>query len=290
MILVTGAGGKTGRAVVRALAEREARVRALVHRPEHGPQLRGLGASEVVAGDMLDRDAMARAMEDVRAVYHIAPNMCPDEVHMGEIALWAARRAGATHFVYHSVLHPQTEKMPHHWLKLQVEERILESGLDFTILQPAAYMQNLRGYWRAIVEEGVYRVPYAASTRLGMVDLNDVAEAAATVLTETGHEGAIYELCGPDILTQEQVAVILTRVLKRPVRVVPLSPAEWETGARRVGLSAYAIDTLKRMFRYYEEYGLWGNPNVLRWLLGHPPTRFEVFVARMVESREEQDA
>ena len=284
MILVTGAAGKTGQAVVQALAAREARVRAFVHRPEQVEPLQRLGATEVVVGDMRDLPRVREAMQDVRAVYHICPNMHPEEVTIGEIALQAARETGVDHFVYHSVLHPQTEKMPHHWNKLRVEERIFESGLPFTILQPAAYMQNLRGYWRTIVEEGVYRVPYAPSTVLGLVDLRDVAEVAATVLTETGHSGATYELCGPDVLTQEQVGVILTRVLKRPVRVERLPLDVWEIGARQAGLSEYAIDTLKRMFVYYERYGFWGNANVLRWLLGRAPTRFEMFVRELAEA------
>ncbi len=62
---------------------------------------------------------------------------------IGKLVIDEARKAGVKHFVYHSVLHPQTEKMNHHWQKMHVEEMIFESGLPFTILQPAPYMQNL---------------------------------------------------------------------------------------------------------------------------------------------------
>ena len=70
------------------------------------------------------------------------------------------------HFVYHSVLHPQTEKMNHHWQKMRVEEMIFESGLPFTILQPAPYMQNLLAGWKSIVEDGVLRVPYSVDSEI----------------------------------------------------------------------------------------------------------------------------
>ena len=82
--------------------------------------------------------------------------------------------------------------MPHHWKKLRVEEMLFESRLPYTILQPATYMQNLLAYWCKIHEEGIFQLPYSVETRLSMVDLNDVAQAAAIVLTEPGHVGATY--------------------------------------------------------------------------------------------------
>jgi uncharacterized protein YbjT (DUF2867 family) len=116
--------------------------------------------------------------------------MNPAEVEIGEGVIVAACAAGVEHVVYHSVLHPQTEAMPHHWSKLRVEEKLFESGLAYTILQPAAYMQNVLAYWEAIMEHGVYPVPYAVEARLSMVDLEDVARSAALILTEPGHIGA----------------------------------------------------------------------------------------------------
>lgn len=272
MILVTGAAGKTGRAVVGELLSREAAVRALVRREAQAVEMRQMGVGEVVVGDMCDASLVTEAARGVTAVYHIAPNMHPDEVQMGRLALQAARESGggAVHFVYHSVLHPQTEEMPHHWRKLQVEALIFQSGLPFTILQPAVYVQNVRGSWDAIVNEGRYRVPYPVSSRLSLVHLGDVAQAAATVLLKPGHAGATYELAGTRALTQTEVATALSKVLARPVIAEELSLDEWRSQAQ--GLPAEAVATLLQMFRYYAAYGLVGNPKVLTWLLGREPT------------------
>jgi uncharacterized protein YbjT (DUF2867 family) len=284
MILVTGAAGKTGRAVIRALRARGQSIRALVHRPEQAQAIASLGAKEVVAGDMRRQAVMERAASGVRAIYHICPNISPDEGTMGRTVLDAARAAGVELLVYHSVLHPQTEAMPHHWQKLRVEELLFESGLAYTILQPAAYMQNLLAYWEAIVEQGIYRLPYAVETRLGMVDLEDVAAAAAIVLTEPGHAGATYELAGADALSQIEVAHVLARHLGRPVRAQTQSLEEWERGARASGLGDYQVRTLIQMFRYYGQHGFWGNPNVLAWLLARPPATLDAFVERTVRA------
>jgi len=243
--------------------------------------MQDLGAHEIVVGDMLDPATMASAASGVRAVYHICSNMNPDEIAIGEVVIAAARAAGIERLVYHSVLHPQTEAMPHHWNKLRVEEKLFESGLAYTILQPAAYMQNVLAYWHQIMEQGVYPVPYAVEARLSMVDLEDVAEAVALVLTEPGHNGATYELAGPEALSQVEVAAILSQQLSRRVQAQTVPLDEWERKARASSMNDYAIGTLLQMFRYYDRFGLCGNPNILNWLLRHPATTFAAFIARI---------
>jgi NAD(P)H dehydrogenase (quinone) len=282
VILVTGAGGKTGRAVLRALAARRVRARALVHRPEHGDAVRAAGAVDVIAGDLRDPGLLTLASKDVGAVYHICPNVHPDEVKIGRAVIEAARAAGVGRFAYHSVLHPQVEAMPHHWRKLRVEEMLLASGLGTTILQPALYMQNVLGQWASILERGVYTVPYPASTPLCMVDLEDVAAVAAAVLTDDGHAGATYELVGPEALTPEGVAEILGRRLNRTVEVEEIGLDGWAERARASGMRDDAIDTLVAMFRHYGRHGFQGSPRVLTMLLGRPPTTFDAFVMRVL--------
>ncbi len=282
MILVTGAAGKSGRAVIEALTQRNARVRAFVHRPAQVAAVQAAGAVETVVGDVQATAVVAQAVAGVQAIYHICPNMHPDEVAIGRQLIEAARHAKVAHVVYHSVLHPQTSAMPHHWHKLQVEELLFTAHIPFTILQPTAYMQNILAGWVQICAEGLFTVPYPSATRLALVDLADVAAAAATVLTEPGHQGATYELVGTAALTQDEVATQLSETLGHLVQANAISHAAWERGARAGGLPAYAIDTLLTMFRYYEAYGLIGNPNTLGWLLGRPPTSLAAFLERCV--------
>jgi NAD(P)H dehydrogenase (quinone) len=281
MILVSGAAGKTGRAIITALVSRGQTVRALVHRDEQVQLVKSLGAKEAIPGDMRDESTLGRAAQGVRAIYHICPNVNPDEIAIGKRAIAAAQNAQAEHFVFHSVMHPQTEAMTHHWNKLRVEEALFESGLAYTILQPASYMQNVLGGWQAIVERGLYEVPYSVEARMSMVDLEDVAEAAAIVLTEPGHVGAAYELAGPEVLTQRRVAEILSRHLKRPVRAEQVAIEAWTRQAQASGMGNYQIETLVKMFLYYDRYGFWGNPNALSHLLGRTPSKFETFVERV---------
>jgi NAD(P)H dehydrogenase (quinone) len=280
VILVTGAAGKTGVAVIRALAAAGQPVRALVRRPDQMERVYAAGAQDALAGDLRDPEILGQAARGVHAVYHICPNLLPDETAICEEALRAARLAGAGKFIYHSVLHPQIQAMPHHWNKMLAEAAVIESGLEYTILQPASYMQNTLAGWRRIIEQGVYEVPYAAGTRLGMVDLDDVAAVAATVLTASGHSAAVYELAGPEAMTQPEVAAVFEQQLGRSVRIGRVSIEEWSNRARASGMGTYPIETLVKMFRHYEQYGFWGNPRTLGYLLGRSPTGFAAFVER----------
>ena len=286
-ILITGAAGKTGRAVIGALASKGAEVRALVRRPEQRQAIASLGAAEIVDGDIRSRDAVAAAVEGVAAIYHICPNVHPDEIGIGRRVLAAAREAGVGRLVFHSVLHPQVEAMPHHWAKMRVEELIFESGLEYTILQPAPYMQNILGQWRQITERRLFRVPYLLDSRIAMVDLAEVAEVAALVLTGDGHAGATYELCGPGLPNPREIAAALGHALGRTVRAEAVPPRKWAKEARAAGLDDRRLETLLAMFRYYESFGLAGAPLVLEALLGRPPIGFEGYVARLVSERGE---
>jgi NAD(P)H dehydrogenase (quinone) len=283
MILITGAGGKTGRTLVKTLSKVE-HVCAFVHREEHVSTLKSFGADKVIVGDMHNESAVRSAIQGVRRVYHICPNMDPDEAVIGKLIINEARKAEVEHFVYHSVLHPQTEKMKHHWAKLRVEEMIFESGLPFTILQPAPYMQNLLAGWKNIVEEGVLQVPYSINSKLSFVDLEDVAEAAKIVLTEPNHTNAIYELVSTLPISHVDVAEILSRLLNRDVRVEKEEISDWRS--RAGGMNEYAMENLVRMFTYYNQWGLMGNSNILKWILDREPTSMESFVKRKMSEKD----
>jgi NAD(P)H dehydrogenase (quinone) len=285
MILVTGAGGKTGKAVLKALVGRGAAVRAFARSNRHHTSLEAIGVGDAVVGEMNDLQALLQAMRGINAIYHICPNMSPQELPFAKAVAEAAVSQGVKRFVYHSVLHPQIETMPHHWAKLRVEEMLFSSGLDVTVLQPTAYMQNALAEWDHMKNDGIYRVPYPVDTQISLIDLDDVAEAAALVLTGDGHSGASYELVGTLPTSQIEVAQTFSRALNRPVRAEAESTASWEQRARAAGMDDYQRDTLIKMFEAYARDGLKGNPNVLGWLLGRPPTSLVSFAARMVAAQ-----
>jgi len=279
-ILVTGASGKTGQRVVAAIAKRGGKVRALVRRQEAGDALQQAGAAEIALGDLMDRDSLRRAMTGAGQVLHICPPMHPQEDTIARTMIGLAGELSVDRFVLYSVLHPLLADVPHHDRKLQAERALVDSGLSYTILQPGRYMQHLAAIWPAVLASGMHSMPFSTASRFSLTDLSDLAEASARILTEDGHDGATYQLAGPEALSQDDCAAILTRVLGRPIRAVAKPLEDFRADAAAAGMPAQRIEGMMRMNAHYDGHGLIGNPNVLRWILGREPGRFADYVAR----------
>ena len=222
-LAVTGAGGKTGGAIVAAASPTWA-VRALARNDEQAEALRTRGC-EVVVGDIADRATLAELVEGVDAAYHICPNFHPDEVAIGAAVIGAA--AGVDRLVYHSVLHPQTEAMPHHWRKLRVEELLLvhRPGRS-TFLRSAPYVQNLVPYVASALRDGELRIPYSVDTATAMVDLVDVGRAAVAALGPDVEPGSGWDLCGVGAVTHREIAEGLRGLAGTAVEAVTVAPPD----------------------------------------------------------------
>jgi uncharacterized protein YbjT (DUF2867 family) len=116
-----------------------------------------------------------------------------------------------------------------------------------------------------------------------MVDLLDVAQVAAAVLTGDEHIGAIYELAGTENLSQTEVARIITSELGDDIQAMQESLDDWKKRMQGSGMGTYQLETLLKMFKTYARDGFIGNSVVLEHLLGRAPTTFKEFVQRLVE-------
>jgi len=280
MILITGANGQTGRAIMKALINKGEEVRAFVRKAEQMDELKLLGVKEVMIGDMMNQEDVNIAYTGVSTVYHICSVFNPNEVEIGEIAINAAKYAKIQHFVYHSVLHSILHDMPHHQKKHRVEEMLVNSEIPYTIIQPSAFMQNILESWKTLREEGIFRQKLYTSpeTRMCLIDLEDLAEAVANILINKEHIGATYELCGPDNMSLYDMKTIIEKQFGREI-IVETPPDEFmAAGLKKSGLGEYYINSLLTMFHHYNEQGFIGNSNTLTWILGRKPTDFSTFI------------
>lgn len=278
-VAVTGASGKTGAAVVAGLLEAGHHPVALVRRPAAADGLAARGVeARLVDVEGLVADLVA-ALDGVGAVYHVPPNMHPAEDVLTGAVVDAAVAAGVRRFVYHSVLHPHVPAMPHHLRKADSELLVRRSPLDWTVLQPASYAQNVLPFVDAARAEGRYRVPYDVDRPFTPVDLADVAAAAVAVLEDPSTTWGTFELAGPEVLSSVATAEVLGSVLGRPVAAERQSFAEWRTGVDPTG-TRRDLDDLAAMFAWYDDHGLVGSPLALRTLLGRTPTTLAAALRR----------
>jgi NAD(P)H dehydrogenase (quinone) len=274
-VLVVGASGKTGRAVAAAVLARGVPVRAAVRagREDAAPP-----GSDPVAIDLETGLGLEAALAGARSAYHLAPNVHPDEVGMATRMADAAASVDLARLVFHSVLHPDDARMPHHVRKGEAELVLRQAlGERVTVLRPSAYHQNLVGPTRS----GLLSVPYSLDAPFTNVDLGDVAEVAASMLLDPGGGGDVHDLAGPEQLTTRQMCFKAASASGRAVDVREITIDAWLRGPG-AGLTASAKEWLVAMFQAYDEDGLVGDPTALRALLGRAPTTWAQVVARSI--------
>jgi uncharacterized protein YbjT (DUF2867 family) len=277
-VLVVGGGGKFAGLVTTALAKRGVRVRAMIRNSDGAKRALALGAAETVVADLGDSASLAHAVSGCAGVFHIGPAFLPYEAQAGWAMIDVAKAAGVKRFIYSSAMHISAADMVNHEVKRQVESRLIESGLDYTILQPARYMQGVLLAWRGIAERGIFADAFSADSKVAFVDFKDVAEVAAICMTQPGYGRASFELCADGSLDRHEVAAIMSRVLGRHVGVDTI-PIESYLGF--LPQQPYLIDGLRRMFAFYERSGFpGGNSLVLRTILGRAATDYESFFRR----------
>ena len=266
-VLAVGAAGNLAGLVVPALVERGARVRGLVRKREQVDRAKASGAAEVAVGDLADLESLGRALQGVDAVFHVGPVFAPNEVELGRNMVKAAVRAGVRKFVFSSVIHPVLSTLPNHAAKAPVEEAVIDSDLEYTILHPTVVFQNYAASWARIVETGVLAEPWSADTRFSRVDYRDVAEVAAIAVTEDRLAYGTFELCSSGNLTRHDVAALIGEVLRKEIRVGTIDPDTVGDVPR----------DMKTMFEHYDHHGLLGSPVALRAIIGREPRTLRTY-------------
>jgi len=286
MILVTAANGNQGKLLIPRLVAAGHEVRASVRSDASAEALHAAGVSDVVVGDLSAPEVLSRAVRDVDSIYYVGPTLSPSERAVGFAIVDAARAAGVAHFVFSSALHAITTDLLQHEIKRDVEEHLLSSDLEFTILQPTNYMLAHR--LGPVFDRGVFELSWSLDRKQSLVEIGDIAEVAALVLGDPErHFGATYELASAGRYTAHDLGDILSRVVGRPIDVREID-ADAFAVSRLAGedesTKAYKLPVMRALSARYSAHDFVGNPNVLTWLLGRTPTTFEQWArARYVE-------
>jgi uncharacterized protein YbjT (DUF2867 family) len=267
-VLMVGATGTYAHLVVPALKKRNVTVRALARDGGRAAIARQHGADETAIGDLRDPASLRAALDGVDGVFTLTPAFAPDESQMGIAMVQATKAMGVRKLVFQSAIHPSIAAMVNHRAKQPVEEAIFESGLDYTVLQPTMFMQNLDGAVVNANEQGVVATPYSKQSKMCYVDYRDVAEVIALALTSDRLSYGTFELCGPGMYSQTDIAALLGEILGRSVEAGEIPPTQWARSLPPGPLS----EGLAKMMDHYDHYGLpGGNALVLRAILGRDP-------------------
>lgn len=250
MILVTGASGNVGGAVLEELLRSSASVRSMYR--STGDAAKAPAGTNPVIADFADRVSLERALDGVDRVYLVCSPI-PQLVELESNMVDACRVHGIRHLVLNSSLGADTydKSFPkwHH----AVEEHLRASGIPATILRPESFMQNIPAFFASTINsQGAF---YAAmgEAPVGFVDVRDIGAVVAKILTSDGHAGKTYTLTGPELLNYSQVAAKLSQVLGRPVRYVAVTQEQLRPSLRDMGMPPWQVEALADLQAYYAD-------------------------------------
>ncbi|MEV8094871.1 NmrA/HSCARG family protein [Kitasatospora sp. NPDC085879] len=254
-VAVAGATGTQGAAVVDALLAHGLPVRALTRTPGSAAA-RALAAAgaHVVPADFDDRESLDAALAGTAALFAVSTPFGPSgadlttEVRQGTALIEAAADARVGHIVLTSAAHADRDTgIPHFDSKYRIERRLAGLGVPWTVLGPAAFMENYAGEWTLDgLRRGSFVLPMPPERPLALVPARDIGAFAALAITRPDEFAGRRIDIASDALTCPEIAEVLTSATGRPIGFQRLPISEIE---------AYSAD-LAAMFRYFTETGL----------------------------------
>lgn len=270
-VLVTGATGNVGSAVVEELRRRGADVRAFVR----DPTAELPDGVEVEVGDFDDPASIRRALAGVDRVF-LSSADGPRKVEHEAAVIDAA--ADVELLVKASTIAAQIESpLPPLAWNARSEAHLRRSGVPWVVLASSFYMTNLLAAAEPVREQGVLPAP-AGTGRIGMIDPRDIGAVAATVLTGSGHEARTYRLTGPEALGYEQIATELARATGEPVRYVDVPPEAARASLAAAGMPDWLVTHLHGAFELIRAGAFDETTDTVRVLTGREPHSFAEFV------------
>lgn len=262
----------------------DVRVRAGVHSIIKGENLKRLPDVEVVEMDFRDQNSLHAAFTHVDKVFMVTP-FTNDQVEMAKTLVDEARKTGVKHIVKLSVLGADAEQELQlcRWHR-EIEEYIINSGIAYTFLRPSSFMQNYSNFdATSIQKEGRFYHP-TGSGRVSCIDVRDIASVAVEALIGTGHEGKIYELTGPEALSNQEVAGIISEVTGKQVEFVDVPEDAAKSAMLQHHMPEWMVNAMMELERSYKENKYSETTDTVQQLTGRPPHSFRQFVEDHKES------
>lgn len=272
MIAITGATGQLGQHVIESLLNTvpASTVVAIVRNPAKAQALTAQGI-HVRQSDYSDEAALKLALQGVDKLLLISSSEVGQRAPQHQNVINAAKAAGVKFIAYTSLLHADTSPLGLADEHVETEKMLADSGIAYTLLRNGWYTENYLASAPAALEHGVF-IGAAGDGKIASATRADYAAAAAHVISETGHEGKVYELAGDNGWTLTQLAAELTKQSGKPVTYQNLSEADFAAALKGVGLPAGLADMLADSDTGASKGGLFDDSKTLSKLIGRPTT------------------
>jgi len=272
MLCITGAGGTIGSELVRQLEARKETFRAGYNSQAKAQSARSRGL-DVAVIDYARPATLEAAFRGCESVFLLGPTV-EDQTRLEIAAVEAAQAAGVRHVVKQSVLGAEGEDYSFARVHRPIEKALESSGMAWTFLRPNGFMQNVVTFMSdSIRSEGRFYSACGAA-RISHVDVRDIAAVAVEALTGSGHAGRAYALTGPEALTYDQMASLLSAALGRTIQHVEVLPSDLKGGMTAAGMPERIADWLLDLERHYREGRASRVTDDIGRVTGRKPRRF----------------
>jgi uncharacterized protein YbjT (DUF2867 family) len=275
MILITGASGNVGKAVLQEAIRNGGDLRAM-YRSEKDAANAPSGCKTVIA-DYADKQSLRAAVQGVDAAYVVCSPI-PQLVEYESNMLDSCKEAGVKHIVLNSALGAgdYTKSFPS-WHR-KVEDKLKATGMSYTILRPNGFLQNIATYNApSIRAQGAF---YAAmgDAKVSYLDVSDIAVVAVKALQGGSHAGKTYELNGPEAISSAELARRISRVAGRTVTFVDIPESAQRDAMLGMGMPEWQVTAILELQQYYKMGGGAKTDDLLKSLIGRDPITLDRYL------------
>jgi len=287
MILITGASGSVGKAVLQEAIQKASKVLAMYRSKEEAAK--APAGCEAVLADYADRQSLLKALNGVNSVYVVCSPI-PQLVELESNMLDACREAGVKHVVLNSAMGAGDYGKSFPSWHRRVEDKLKGMGMTYTILRPNGFLQNIVVYNApSIRAQGAF---YAAmgEAKVSYLDVGDIAVVAVRALQAGVHTGKIYELNGPEAISNTELAKRISKVTGRAVNYVDIPEAAQREAMLGLGMPEWQVAALLELQQYYKQGGGAKTDGLLKALIEREPVALEQYLAANVREFRDQAA
>ncbi len=275
MILITGASGNVGKAVLREVARKEAKFRGMYRSQEEAAK--APAGCEPVIADFSSQESLRKALDGVTAVYVVCSPI-PQLVELESNVVDACKESRVRHVVLNSALGAGDYGKSFPSWHRKVEDKLKSTGLSYTILRPNGFMQNIAAFYApSIRKEGAF---YQAmgDAKVSHIDVGDVAAVAVKSLYAGAHAGKTYELFGPEAVSNEELAKRISKVAGRTVRFVDIPESAQREAMLGMGMPEWQVTALLELQQYYKQGHGAKTDGLLKSLLERDPVTLDEYL------------
>ena len=287
MILITGASGSVGRAVLQEAIRQQSKVRAMYRSMEEAAK--APSGCEPVLADYSDKPSLRKALDGVTSVY-IVCSPIPQLVELESNMLDACKEAAVKHVVLNSAMGAGDYGKSFPSWHRKVEDKLKTTGMSYTILRPNGFLQNIVTYNAPSVRaQGAFYVAMG-DAKVSYLDVGDIAVVAVKALRGGAHAGKTYELNGPEAISNQEIARRISAVTGRTVNYVDIPESAQRESMLGMGMPEWQVTALLELQQYYKQGGGAKTDGLLQSLIERAPATLDQYLTANAKEFHDQAA